>query len=75
MDPPRKKGPFALLTVNTAPDRAKKLIGRMVDALHDRYDIRHLDNCAAIDEVGPKVRQHQPNVLVGGRLPRSRWDE
>lgn len=60
-----RKGPFTLVTVNTAPERAKKLIGRMVDQLRDRYDITHVDNCSAIEQVGPKVRQHQPNILVG----------
>jgi hypothetical protein len=39
------KGPFRLVTVNTAPERAKRLIGRLVDALKDRYTIIHVDNC------------------------------
>lgn len=39
------KGPYRLVTVNTAPERAKRLIGRMTEALKDRYDIRHVDNC------------------------------
>jgi hypothetical protein len=39
------KGPFTLVTVNTAPERAKRLIGRMVEALKDRYTIIHVDNC------------------------------
>lgn len=40
-----RKGPFKLVTVNTAPERAKRLIGRMIDALKDNYDIEHVDNC------------------------------
>jgi hypothetical protein len=40
-----RKGPFKLVTVNTAPERAKRLIGRMIEALKDRYDIEHVDNC------------------------------
>lgn len=39
------KGPFRLVTVNTAPERAKVLIGRMIDALKNDYDITHVDNC------------------------------
>ncbi|KAJ9139168.1 hypothetical protein NKR23_g8075 [Pleurostoma richardsiae] len=58
-----RKGPFKLVTVNTAPERAKRLIGRMIEALKDRYDIEHVDNCQSIDEVVPKVTQHRPNVL------------
>lgn len=40
-----RKGPFKLVTVNTAPERAKKLIGRMIEGLEDRYVIIHVDNC------------------------------
>jgi hypothetical protein len=39
------KGPFHLVTVNTAPERAKRLIGRVAEALSDRYTIIHVDNC------------------------------
>ena len=42
-----RKGPFHLVTVNTAPERAKRLIGRMVDALSDRYEILHVANCSS----------------------------
>jgi hypothetical protein len=38
------KGPFKLVTVNTAPERAKRLIGRLAEALKDRYTIIHIDN-------------------------------
>jgi hypothetical protein len=59
------RGPFTLVTVNTAPDRAKRLIARMIEGLGDRYDITHVDNCSSIDQVAAKVRQCQPNLLVG----------
>lgn len=39
------KGPFKLVTVNTAPERAKRVIGRMIEALKDRYEIDYVDNC------------------------------
>lgn len=39
------QGPFKLITVNTAPERAKRLIGRMAEMLKDRYIIQHVDNC------------------------------
>lgn len=39
------KGPFKLVTVNTAPERARRLIGRLIEALKDEYDITHVDNC------------------------------
>lgn len=40
-----RSGPWRLVTVNTAPERAKRLIGRMMEALKDRYDIEYVDNC------------------------------
>jgi len=39
-------GPFKLVTVNTAPDRAKKLIGRVVENVEDQYTIIHSGNAA-----------------------------
>jgi hypothetical protein len=49
----KPKGPFKLVTVNTAPERAAKLIGRMIDGLKDQYTIQHVTNvtgmCSWID--------------------------
>jgi len=36
---------YRLVTVNTAPERAKRLVGRTIEALKDRYSIEHVDNC------------------------------
>ncbi|KAF6814665.1 hypothetical protein CSOJ01_03888 [Colletotrichum sojae] len=61
------KGPYRLVTVNTAPERAKRLVGRMIEALKDQYTIEHVGNCetecAGMDEVEGKVKEHQPDVL------------
>ncbi|CEL06146.1 hypothetical protein BJX68DRAFT_233797 [Aspergillus pseudodeflectus] len=62
------KGPFRLVTVNTAPERAKRLIGRMAEALKDRYTIIHIDNCETIEEVAPKVTEHNPDVLFSASM-------
>lgn len=35
------------MTVNTAPERAKLLIGRMIEALRDRYEIIYDANCSS----------------------------
>lgn len=37
-------GPFKLVTVNTAPERAKRLIGRVVEDVKDTYTIIHAGN-------------------------------
>lgn len=42
------KGPYKLVTVNTAPERAKRLIGRMTEALKDEYTILHMANCESM---------------------------
>jgi hypothetical protein len=39
------KGPYKLVTVNTAPERAKRLIGRVVENVKERYTIEHVQNC------------------------------
>ncbi|KAJ5865053.1 uncharacterized protein N7529_006969 [Penicillium soppii] len=62
------KGPFHLVTVNTAPERAKRLIGRLVEALKDQYTIIHVDNCEKIDEVEGKVKEHNPEVLFSASM-------
>jgi hypothetical protein len=62
------KGPFRLVTVNNAPERAKRLIGRVAENLKDRYTIIHVDNCASIDEVEAKVTEHKPDVLFSASM-------
>ncbi len=57
-------GPYKLVTVNTAPDRAKRLIGRVVENVKEKYTIIHAGNAASIDDVRKVVEDCQPNVLV-----------
>ncbi|ODM15297.1 hypothetical protein SI65_09238 [Aspergillus cristatus] len=62
------KGPFRLVTVNTAPERAQRLIGRVAHTLKDRYIIIHEANCSKIEEVGPKVQELMPDVLFSASM-------
>jgi hypothetical protein len=39
------KGPFRLVTVNTAPERAWRLVGRVAEECKDQYTIQHVANC------------------------------
>lgn len=41
-------GPFKLVTVNTAPDRARRLIGRVVADVKEQYTITHAANAASM---------------------------
>ncbi|TVY36258.1 hypothetical protein LSUB1_G005117 [Lachnellula subtilissima] len=56
-------GPFKLVTVNTAPERAKRLIGRLVEALKEKYTILHVANVQEIEDVKPTVERFQPDML------------
>lgn len=38
------KGPYTLCSVNTAPERAKRLIGRLVEDVKEEYTIEYLQN-------------------------------
>ncbi|KAM0276267.1 hypothetical protein ACHAQH_006942 [Verticillium albo-atrum] len=62
------KGPFRLVTVNTAPERAKRLIGRMTEALSDEYTIDYVANCESIAEVEGKVKEFRPDVLFSASM-------
>ncbi|KAF8862266.1 hypothetical protein BDZ45DRAFT_215034 [Acephala macrosclerotiorum] len=57
------KGPYKLCTVNTAPDRAKRLIGRVVEDLKDTYTIKHVENCERVEDVRSMCERNQPDVL------------
>ncbi|KAK4450039.1 hypothetical protein QBC34DRAFT_298087 [Podospora aff. communis PSN243] len=56
-------GPFKLVTVNKAPDRAKRLIGRVVEDVKEQYTIIHAGNSASIEDVRGVVEEHKPDVL------------
>ncbi|PIL32770.1 hypothetical protein GSI_04887 [Ganoderma sinense ZZ0214-1] len=54
---------FRLVTVNTAPERAKRLIGRIVEDVKDKYTIVHVANVEKIEDVKATVEREQPNIL------------
>jgi len=58
------QGPFRLVTVNTAPERAKRLIGRVVEAVKDKYTIIHAANADNMEQVHEVVTREKPNLLV-----------
>ncbi|CAO1624512.1 unnamed protein product [Jaminaea pallidilutea] len=49
-----------LVSVNTAPDRAKKVIGQVIELVKDRYSIVHAGNSETIEGVAPLLRSIQP---------------
>ncbi|KAI9737798.1 MAG: hypothetical protein M1834_009166 [Cirrosporium novae-zelandiae] len=53
-----------LVTVNTAPERAKRLIGRVVSDLSPKYTIVHVANCERISDVLPVLRSLIPSPTI-----------
>lgn len=49
-------GPFKLVTVNNAPERAKRLVGRVVEDLKDKYTIIHAGNADGMPSCQPSMR-------------------
>jgi hypothetical protein len=58
-------GPFKLVTVNTAPDRAKRLIGRVVENVKEKYTIIHSGNAASTQPLPYLHLRPTPNTLTG----------
>ena len=52
--------PVNLVSVNTAPERAKRLIGILIKDVADRYNIVHAGNSETIEGVKPLLLSIQP---------------
>ncbi|KAE8453227.1 hypothetical protein EG329_011294 [Mollisiaceae sp. DMI_Dod_QoI] len=62
--PPDKDAATAGVSrVNTAPDRAKRLIGRVVEDVKDTYTIKHVENCERVEDVKSMCERNTPDVL------------
>ena len=64
---------YRLMTVNTAPERAKRLVGRTTVILNESqdYDIEHVANCEG-KTAETKPPTQTPNVPKMGRDETSR---
>jgi hypothetical protein len=58
--------PINLVSVNTAPERAKRLIGILIEDVKDRYNIRHAGNSDSESRVGSGVVSRM--ILEKGRI-------
>ncbi|PSK60216.1 hypothetical protein B9Z65_1114 [Elsinoe australis] len=56
-------GPYKLVTVNNAPERAKRLCGRVIEDVKDKYTIIHAGNADSPEQVRAVVEEHKPDVL------------
>ena len=62
------KGHYTLCTVNTAPERAKRLIGRVVEDVKEEYTIDYLQNaeskCSSFPNLNFWVRKRVRNRVT-----------
>ncbi|GAA5854784.1 hypothetical protein JCM8547_004071 [Rhodosporidiobolus lusitaniae] len=47
---PSSSSPAKLVSVNTAPERAKVVIGKVIEGVKDRYAIEHVANVERIED-------------------------
>ncbi|WWC90325.1 uncharacterized protein L201_005258 [Kwoniella dendrophila CBS 6074] len=52
--------PINLVSVNTVPERAKKVIGTVIENVKDKYNIVHAGNSITIEGVAPLLKSIQP---------------
>ncbi|KAL9058738.1 MAG: hypothetical protein Q9162_001606 [Coniocarpon cinnabarinum] len=62
--------PFRLLTVNKAPERAFRLVGKVANDLQDGGVVllEHVGNAASLEEVESKLRELRPDVLMAASM-------
>nr|XP_031858610.1 uncharacterized protein CI109_005990 [Kwoniella shandongensis]KAA5525682.1 hypothetical protein CI109_005990 [Kwoniella shandongensis] len=54
------KTPINLISVNTFPERAAKVIGAVIENVKDKYTIVHAGNSTTIEGVKPLLEKTQP---------------
>ncbi|TKA66109.1 hypothetical protein B0A55_09466 [Friedmanniomyces simplex] len=54
---------YKLVTVNNVPERAKKIVGRLVEALKDQYTIVHAANAESPEAARPIFDDIVPDVV------------
>ena len=64
------KGPYKLVTVNTAPERAKRLVGRVTEELKDQYTILHVANCESTSLLLRTTNEHKSLTNHSNRRSR-----
>ncbi|KAM0690948.1 hypothetical protein Q7P36_009718 [Cladosporium allicinum] len=57
------KGPYTLVTVNNAPERAQRLVGRVVEIVKNRYVIKHVANAESPEAAPAILEQYRPDVV------------
>jgi len=56
-------GPFKLVTVNSAPERAKRIVGIMIEKLKDKYTIVHAGNAESPEAARAVLEEIKPDIV------------
>jgi hypothetical protein len=63
-----QKGPYKLCTVNTAPERAKLVVGRFIENVKEIYTINHVENVESMSsQLYPFITAEKPRKARVGR--------
>ncbi|EMC96214.1 hypothetical protein BAUCODRAFT_467052 [Baudoinia panamericana UAMH 10762] len=57
------QGPYKLVTVNNAPERAYRLVGRIVEDVKDKYTIIHAGNAESPEAAKSVFEQIKPDIV------------
>ncbi|KAK5137061.1 hypothetical protein LTR08_001070 [Meristemomyces frigidus] len=57
------QGPYKLVTVNNAPERAKIIVGRVIEALKDEYTIEYAANAESPEAAKAVFEKIMPDVV------------
>lgn len=64
---------YTLVSVNKNPERAKRIITRVVEDVKDTYNIQYVANCSTIAAVPQILADTKPDILVGSSPCRGSW--
>ncbi|PMD65445.1 uncharacterized protein K444DRAFT_640349 [Hyaloscypha bicolor E] len=62
------KGPYKLCTVNTVPERAKRVVGRLIEDVKDTYTITHVENAERLEDVKSMCERNHPDILFAASM-------
>ncbi|KAK1817033.1 hypothetical protein LTR12_008522 [Friedmanniomyces endolithicus] len=60
---------YKLVTVNNNPERAKMIVGKVIEAVTDQYIIVHAANAESPEAARPIFEEFVPDIVTTTRLP------
>lgn len=69
------QGPYKLVTVNTAPERAKRLVGRVVEDIKDQYTVIHAANVECKNPIFGHLWNTKANAIAAIAAARETFEK